>query len=59
MTKFYDWDGNYCEAEVAEVSKSEVNPVFDTYVASVEMSDGAYFEIYSVDGELCGYYEEA
>lgn len=57
-TKFFDWEGNYCEAEVTEVAKSEVNFLFDTHIASVEMADGSHFEIYNIDGELCGYYEE-
>lgn len=59
VTRFFDYEGNYHEAFVREVSKSEINFLFDEYIASVEMTDGVYFEIYSVDGELCGFYEEA
>lgn len=57
-TIFFDWNGNYCEAFVDIVKKSAINPLYDIHVASVEMCDDTYLEIYSVDGVLCGYYEK-
>ncbi len=56
---FFDWNNKYQEADVVVVDKNEINPICDTHVASVEMTDGSYFEIYSVDGELHGYLDEA
>ena len=54
---FFDWNGKFHEADVSEVKKSDINPMFDTHIACVKMNDGTYFEIYSVDGELHGYIE--
>ena len=56
---FFDWNNSYQEADVVVVDKSEINPIHDAHIASVEMADGSYFEIYSVDGELHGYLDEA
>ena len=55
--RFFDWAGKYQEADVVEVEKTDINHLFDAHIASVEMTDGSYFEIYSVDGELHGYRE--
>ena len=57
--RFFDRNGKYNEADIVEVEKKDIDPVFDEHIAGVEMDDGSYFEIYSVDGELHGYLDEA
>lgn len=56
IIRFFDWNGNFHEAFVKIVSKTEICPLFDTHIASVELNDG-FIEIWNVDGELWGYYE--
>ena len=55
---FFLEDGTFVEkAFVEEVDRSEICPITDIHVASVECNTG-WFELYNVDGILKCYWED-
>ena len=57
--RFLDDDMNEIIVNVIIIEKSDIRPLFDNHIRSIELSSGeGWMELWNIDGLVCGYIEE-
>jgi len=55
--RFLDDEVRECILDVLVVEKSDILPLFDKHIRSVEVENG-WWELWNINGRVCGYFEE-